>query len=179
MQSNFRYLVYDIETVTDKALLQKVLYPEMEGDPEGAYQKHLAELADEGRDFINPSFHRSSASMIFDCRRYENARLISPGITGYTDSAITIIGSTVGSSSNAPWKRSWKAASPIFHSVSAGPMRTGPGDGTARRTIFSSPRTTLLKATLSSSRTYYRFCSIRDISSATESRCFWSIERAD
>jgi len=53
-----RYLVYDIETVTDKILLQRVLYPELEAQEEEAYQKHLAELAEEGRDFINPAFHR-------------------------------------------------------------------------------------------------------------------------
>lgn len=58
MNPNFRYLVYDIETVTDKVLLQKVLYPEMEGKAEEAYQTRLKELAEEGRDFINPSFHR-------------------------------------------------------------------------------------------------------------------------
>lgn len=58
MSQTLRYLIYDIETVTDKNLLQKVLYPELEGDAEAAYQKHLAELAVEGRDFINPSFHR-------------------------------------------------------------------------------------------------------------------------
>lgn len=58
MSENFRFLVYDIETVTDKPLLQKVLYPEMEGEAEAAYQKHLAELAEEGRDFVNPSFHQ-------------------------------------------------------------------------------------------------------------------------
>lgn len=58
MNSQFRYLVYDIETVTDKRLLQKVLYPQMGGREEEAYQLHLSELAEEGRDFINPSFHR-------------------------------------------------------------------------------------------------------------------------
>ena len=58
MTANFRYLVYDIETVTDKKLLQKVLYPDLQGKEEKAYQQHLAELAKEGRDFINPSFHR-------------------------------------------------------------------------------------------------------------------------
>jgi len=58
MNSNFRYLVYDIETITDKALLQKVLYPEMEGKPEEAYQNHLTELGQEDRTFVNPSFHK-------------------------------------------------------------------------------------------------------------------------
>jgi predicted PolB exonuclease-like 3'-5' exonuclease len=58
MKGSFRYLVYDIETITDKALLQRVLYPELEGKPEQAYERHLAELATEGRDFINPAFHQ-------------------------------------------------------------------------------------------------------------------------
>lgn len=57
MQDHFRYLVYDIETITDKKLLQKVLYPEMEGKVEDAFQKHVTELAAEGKDFINPAFH--------------------------------------------------------------------------------------------------------------------------
>lgn len=55
---NIRYLIYDIESITDKNLLQKVLYPELSDKPEEAFQKHLSELAEEGRDFINPSFHR-------------------------------------------------------------------------------------------------------------------------
>ena len=57
MSENFRYLIYDIESVVDKNLLQRVLYPELQGDYEGAYQKHVAELAEEGRNFINPAFH--------------------------------------------------------------------------------------------------------------------------
>ncbi|MCB1215074.1 MAG: 3'-5' exonuclease [Deltaproteobacteria bacterium] len=54
----FKYFIYDIESITDKALLQKVLYPELEGQAEEAYQKHLSELAEEGRDFVNPAFHQ-------------------------------------------------------------------------------------------------------------------------
>ncbi len=57
MSSNLRYLIYDIETCTDKALLNRVLYPgEGLGDQE-AYLKHVAELAMEERSFVNPSFH--------------------------------------------------------------------------------------------------------------------------
>ena len=80
MQSNFRYLVYDIETVTDKSLLQKVLYPELEGDSEGAYQKQLAELAETGRNFINPSFHRPISIAVVALREdYEISKI---GILG-------------------------------------------------------------------------------------------------
>jgi 3'-5' exonuclease len=58
MDHSFRYLVYDIETSTDKALLNKVLYPGLGLSDEAAYQAQLAELAREERTFINPSFHR-------------------------------------------------------------------------------------------------------------------------
>jgi predicted PolB exonuclease-like 3'-5' exonuclease len=58
MGSSLRYLVYDIESVIDKDLLQKVLYPELEGDSEAAYQTHLKELAEDDREFVNPAFHR-------------------------------------------------------------------------------------------------------------------------
>ncbi len=57
MRENFKYMIYDIETVVDKKLLQRVLYPELAKDPEAAYQKHLLELAEDNRDFINPAFH--------------------------------------------------------------------------------------------------------------------------
>lgn len=58
MSDSFTYLVYDIETVTNKPLLNKVLYPGEGLSDEDAYQKHVAELAAEGRDFINPAFHK-------------------------------------------------------------------------------------------------------------------------
>ncbi len=58
MPENFKYLVYDIETVINKPLLNKVLYAGEGLDDEGAHQRHAAELAEEGRDFINPSFHK-------------------------------------------------------------------------------------------------------------------------
>ncbi|HCU25784.1 MAG TPA: 3'-5' exonuclease, partial [Deltaproteobacteria bacterium] len=57
MSSNFRYLVYDIETSIDKALLNRVLYAGQGLDDEAAYQAQLAELAKEDRTFINPAFH--------------------------------------------------------------------------------------------------------------------------
>ena len=57
MPDTFKYLVYDIESVTDKALLNQVLYPGDGLSDQAAFERHLAELAAEGRDFINPAFH--------------------------------------------------------------------------------------------------------------------------
>lgn len=57
MAESFKYLVYDLESVTHKRLLNKVLYSGDGLSDEAAYQKHLAELAQEGRDFVNPAFH--------------------------------------------------------------------------------------------------------------------------
>lgn len=56
MSGSLRYLVYDIETRIDKALLNKVLYPGLGLSDEDAYRAHLKELPDE-RSFINPAFH--------------------------------------------------------------------------------------------------------------------------
>ncbi len=58
MSEAFQYLVYDIESVTNRPLLNKVLYPGEGLSDSEAYAKHVAELAEEGRDFINPSFHK-------------------------------------------------------------------------------------------------------------------------
>ncbi len=55
--NKFKYLVYDIETVTDKALLNKVLYDGSGLSDEQAYQKHLSELSEIDKTFVNPSFH--------------------------------------------------------------------------------------------------------------------------
>lgn len=55
---HFRYLVYDIESVTNKPLLNRVLYPGENLSDDAAYLKHLAELAEEDRDFVNPAFHQ-------------------------------------------------------------------------------------------------------------------------
>lgn len=57
MSSQFRYLVYDIETRIDKALLNRVLYAGENLSDQQAYEAQLAELAKDGRDFINPAFH--------------------------------------------------------------------------------------------------------------------------
>lgn len=60
MNSAFKYLVYDMETVVNKPLLNKVLYPGEGLSDEEGYQKHLAELEKEtpGRNFVNPAFQK-------------------------------------------------------------------------------------------------------------------------
>lgn len=55
--TSFRYLVYDIETVTHKPLLNRVLYPGLSKTDEQAYQDYL-ETLDDDKKFVNPSFHR-------------------------------------------------------------------------------------------------------------------------
>lgn len=55
---NFKYLVYDIESITNKPLLNRVLYPGENLSDDEAYLKHMAELAEEDRDFVNPAFHQ-------------------------------------------------------------------------------------------------------------------------
>ncbi len=57
MSNALRYLVYDIETRTDKALLNKVLYPDRGWSDQEAFEAHLKELAAEERSFVNPAFH--------------------------------------------------------------------------------------------------------------------------
>src|SRR3989338_6492263 len=56
--NTFKYLVYDIESVINKPLLNKVLFPAENLSDEEAYQKHLQELLKEDRTFVNPSFHK-------------------------------------------------------------------------------------------------------------------------
>ncbi|HKX13045.1 MAG TPA: 3'-5' exonuclease [bacterium] len=57
MSQQFRYLVYDIETCIDKALLNRVCYAGWGLDDQGAYTAQVEELAAQDRDFINPAFH--------------------------------------------------------------------------------------------------------------------------
>lgn len=85
MGQNFRYLIYDIESVVDKKLLQKVLYPELAGDPEAAYQQHTKELAEEGRDFINPAFHIPVSIAVVAVN--EEMELSKVGLLGKEDKA--------------------------------------------------------------------------------------------
>lgn len=56
--NNFKYLVYDMETIINKTLLNKVLYGGQGLTDEEAYQAQLAELAEEGKEFVNPAFHK-------------------------------------------------------------------------------------------------------------------------
>lgn len=53
------YLVYDIESIVDKPLLNKVLYAGKNLNDEDAYRHHITELAKEksGSTFVNASFH--------------------------------------------------------------------------------------------------------------------------
>lgn len=58
MSQTFKYLVYDIESIINKPLLNRVLFSGKGLSDEDAYQEHLKELATEGRDFVNPAYHR-------------------------------------------------------------------------------------------------------------------------
>ncbi len=59
--NNFKYMVYDIETATDKNLLNRVLFAGQGLTDEEAYQKHLVQLSEDDKTFINPSFHKPIA----------------------------------------------------------------------------------------------------------------------
>lgn len=61
MTAQFKYLVYDIESVINKSLLNRVLYAGKNLTDNAAYQAHIKELAEEGKDFVNPSFHKPIA----------------------------------------------------------------------------------------------------------------------
>ena len=58
MNHPFKYLVYDIESITNKPLLRKVLYPTENITDEEAYQRHIAELAENDQSFVNAAFHK-------------------------------------------------------------------------------------------------------------------------
>lgn len=54
----FQYLVYDIESVVDKALLNRILFSDAGLSDEEAYTKHVADLMEKnGSNFVNASFH--------------------------------------------------------------------------------------------------------------------------
>lgn len=76
----FHYLVYDIESCIDKNLLNKVLYPGQNLNDQEAYERHLTELAEKDRTFINPSFHVpiSIAAVGLD----ENFEILKIGLLG-------------------------------------------------------------------------------------------------
>lgn len=64
MTSQFRYLVYDIETAINKPLVNLVLYAGRGLSDEEAYQDHLRELNEkepERNGFVNPAFHKPIA----------------------------------------------------------------------------------------------------------------------
>lgn len=69
---SMRYFIYDIETVVDKSLLNRVGYPGLGLTDDEAYQKELATLnaAEPGRTFVNPAFHEpvSIVAMAVDDR---------------------------------------------------------------------------------------------------------------
>lgn len=54
----FKYLVYDIESITNKPLLKKVLYPNEAITDDEAYKRHMAELAEDNQQFVNAAFHK-------------------------------------------------------------------------------------------------------------------------
>lgn len=80
---DFKYFVYDIESITNKALLNRVLYAGAGLNDEEAYKKYLEELAKEGRDFVNPAFHTpiSLAAIALD----ENFFIRHIGLLGHPD----------------------------------------------------------------------------------------------
>lgn len=55
---SIQYLVYDIESVVDKKLLNQVLYAGKDLSDEDAFQSHVADLlAKDGKTFVNAAFH--------------------------------------------------------------------------------------------------------------------------
>ncbi len=55
---SFQYLVYDIESIVDKNLLNRVLFAGKGLSDDEAYQSHVAELTkDGGSSFVSASFH--------------------------------------------------------------------------------------------------------------------------
>lgn len=55
---NMKYLVYDIESIVDKNLLNRVLYAHEGLSDEAAYERHLQEqIAHTGKSFPNAIFH--------------------------------------------------------------------------------------------------------------------------
>ena len=85
----------------------------------------------------NHSSLQNSGSMTFGYRKYARARLLSPRNMASEAFVITTIGSREERSWRDPLKKSWPAGSPIFHSVSAGRMKTGLGVGMGWRMTSS------------------------------------------
>ncbi|MBX7148846.1 3'-5' exonuclease [bacterium] len=57
MAKEFKYLVYDIESVVNKPLLNKVLFAGQNLSDDEALKLHQEELSKEGRDFVNAAYH--------------------------------------------------------------------------------------------------------------------------
>ncbi len=89
MPPSFKYLVYDIETSVDKTLLNRVLYPGEKLSDADAFQKHLAELALENRDFVNPAFH--SPICISAVAVADNFSITKIGLLGGDDKTVRSI----------------------------------------------------------------------------------------
>ncbi|HLD45147.1 MAG TPA: hypothetical protein VJC18_06895, partial [bacterium] len=52
-----QYLVYDIESVIDKKLLNQVLFDGKGLSDEEAYLQHVKDITKDEKSFVNPSFH--------------------------------------------------------------------------------------------------------------------------
>lgn len=61
MSNSFKYLVFDIESITNKSLLNKVVYAGENLTDDQAYQKQMEELAKDGKNFVNIAFHQPVA----------------------------------------------------------------------------------------------------------------------
>ena len=55
--NSFHYLVYDIESVADKGLLNKVEFPAEGLSDDAALARYISELPEDKGGFVNPSFH--------------------------------------------------------------------------------------------------------------------------
>jgi len=53
-----KYFIYDIESVVNKKLLNKVLYAGENLSDDDAYKKQVEELAKDGKTFVNAAFHK-------------------------------------------------------------------------------------------------------------------------
>lgn len=55
---SFQYLVYDIESIVDKPLLNRVQFAGENLSDEDAYKKHVAEISKDGKStFVNAAYH--------------------------------------------------------------------------------------------------------------------------
>src|SRR5450631_1983113 len=79
---------------------------------------------------ISPGCQQTWDFMIYDCRKSDRPRLISPGKMGFTDSVITIIGlGTDRPCSSDRSVRCWSRRNLISHFAFAGQMKPGNNAG--------------------------------------------------